>query len=337
MNYGALAIDAFAQLGIEARGAEDGLDATVDLLIDPDGARIAANIKYRSLVTDDVVERLRAASGPSDAVLLVVADRVTDAARTALVSRGGYLDLRGRLALRAGRMVIDAAVEPVKQRPDRASALSGKSGLEVATALLMQPDRTTMVREVARQIQRSPSTVSEVLAALRRADLIDAQNAVNDTELFWEVADRWSTPRTHVARLPGSGEANLVKPLRLGLDDVEREAGWALTNSAAAAAYGAPLGLRAEQVVDFFVPDESIVRRAISLLGLAGSTSQARATVRVAPVPAVVQKRIDLKTKSAAWPLAHPLFVALDLALDVGRGREILEAWTPDDRWTRVW
>lgn len=29
--------------------------------------------------------------------------------------------------------------------------------------------------------------------------------------------------------------------------------------------------------------------------------------------------------------------VALDLAQDTGRGREILDAWTPDERWTRVW
>jgi hypothetical protein len=31
------------------------------------------------------------------------------------------------------------------------------------------------------------------------------------------------------------------------------------------------------------------------------------------------------------------VFVALDLAQDVGRGREILAAWTPDSRWSRVW
>jgi hypothetical protein len=36
------------------------------------------------------------------------------------------------------------------------------------------------------------------------------------------------------------------------------------------------------------------------------------------------------------WPVAHPLFVALDLAQDTGRGREILDAWTPTEG-TRVW
>jgi hypothetical protein len=58
--------------------------------------------------------------------------------------------------------------------------------------------------------------------------------------------------------------------------------------------------------------------------------------LRVAPVPLATRSRIDL-SGPPKWPLAHPLFVALDLAQDIGRGREILEAWNPDERWTRVW
>jgi hypothetical protein len=110
-----------------------------------------------------------------------------------------------------------------------------------------------------------------------------------------------------------------------------------LTDSVAAAAYGAPVALRSGQLLDFFVPDQSTLRRATTLLGAATTTSQAQATLRVAPVPAVVKNRVDLDTDSTEWPLAHPLFVALDLAQDVGRGREILDAWTPDGGWTRVW
>jgi hypothetical protein len=44
-----------------------------------------------------------------------------------------------------------------------------------------------------------------------------------------------------------------------------------------------------------------------------------------------------LATNPFEWPLAHPVFVALDLAQDTGRGREILDAWTPPERWARVW
>lgn len=59
--------------------------------------------------------------------------------------------------------------------------------------------------------------------------------------------------------------------------------------------------------------------------------------IRVAPVPAVCRHRVDLDTNPTEWPLVHPLFVALDLAQGLGRGREILDAWAPDERWTRVW
>jgi hypothetical protein len=338
MDPAALAVDAFAELGIDARLPVDASDCDADLVLDPDGIGFRVQVKYRALVTDDVAERLLSETMPRDAALLVIADRVTDAAREVLTSRrAGYLDLRGRLALRTDRLVIDAEVEPVKERAGRTGALSGKAGLEVATALLMHPERTVAVRQLARELGRSPSTVSDVLAALRQDNLIDPGSAVTGSRLFWHVADRWPTSRTYLARPPMPGEASLTAPLRLGLDDVEHMSGWALTDSAAAVAYGAPLAFRSDQVLDFYVPDHSVVRRATTLLGVAGSTSQARATVRAAPVPAVVQRRISLETNVLEWPLAHPLFVALDLAQDVGRGREILADWTPDDRWTRVW
>ncbi|MGF1662782.1 MAG: winged helix-turn-helix domain-containing protein [Kineosporiaceae bacterium] len=252
-------------------------------------------------------------------------------------ARAGYYDLRGRLALRTDRIVIDTVVEPVTDRHDRADALSGNAGLEVATALLMAPDGPTSVRELARALGRAPSTVSEILSALRRADLIDAGNTVTDTSLFLEVADRWATPRLHLARLPARDDSDLARPLRLGLDDVEHDTGWALTDSSAAALLGAPLALRSEQPIDFYVPDRTTARRAATLLGAAGSAPDAQCSVRVAPVPAVCRQRFRVAVNPTPWPVAHPLFVALDLAQDAGRGREILDAWTPDGRWRRVW
>lgn len=338
MDIKALVIDAFTQLGIQAQmvvGAATASDP--DLILEPKGVATQITVKYRSLVTDDVAEKLLPAP-PSGAVLLVVGDRVTEAARALLIAHGGgYFDLRGRLALHTGRLVVDAGVEPVTERAERSHGVSGKAGLEVATALLMRAERAVAVRDLARELGRSSSTVSEILAALRRDGLTDATNGVSGTELFWAVASRWPTSRTLLESLPGSGDASLTQPLRLGLDDVATEVGWALTDTAAAAAYGAPLAFRSGQVFDFFVPDTSIVRRATNLLGRPGTPSAARATVRVAPVPAAVQRRVASDSRPVEWPLAHPLFVALDLAADVGRGREILDAWTPEDRWTRVW
>lgn len=338
MDTESLVTDVFAQFGIEVLSPSDPPDRGVDLIVDPEGVRTPVEIKYRSLVSDDIARRLLGAAR-ADRLLLVVGDRVTESARKLLTGQGtGYYDLRGRIVVRAKDLVIDAEVEPVGgRRAGRTKALTGKAGTEVATALLLQPARRVTVRDLARTLGRSASTVSEVLAILRRDGLVDAENTVIDTRLFWLVVDSWSTPTRYLANLPAPDDASIRNALRLGLDDVEGAAGWALTDSAAAAAYGAPLAVRAGQTLEFYVPDASVTRRAENLLGGAVAASLAKVAVKVAPVPAVVQKRVDLATTSVPWPLAHPLFVALDLAQDIGRGREILDAWTPDDRWTRVW
>jgi DNA-binding transcriptional ArsR family regulator len=335
MDSADLVVDALAQLGVWARPPTGGHDHGINLVIEPVGTQV--QLRRRALVTDDVAGRLLTETPPSpNAVLLVVGDRITETARRLLTIRGaGYYDLRGHLALHAENLVIDANVEPVAGHVQREQALSGNAGMEVATALLMNPNAGATVRALARAVGRAPSTVSEVLGSLRRDGLVDERHRVEGTQLFWRVADRWPDRRIYLANSPGDS-TEIVKPLRLGLDDVESSTGWALTDSAAAVVYGAPLAIRADQLLDFFVPDPATQRRAVTLLGAAPSSSQARCAVRVAPVPAACSQRVDA-TAPLDWPLAHPLFVALDLARDAGRGREILEAWTPPQRWTRVW
>lgn len=52
----------------------------------------------------------------------------------------------------------------------------------------------------------------------------------------------------------------------------------------------------------------------------------------------ICSRRVDATGwANEIWPLAQPLFVALDLAQDPGRGREILADWTPPEQWHRVW
>lgn len=338
MTLEPLIIEAFAQLGLEARFLVTTPDTGTDLVLTGQEVRLSVQLKRRALVDAAIADRLLADAQPTGGVVFVVADRVTSDARGVLTARGaGYLDLRGHLALRADGLVIDADVQPAHQRSPRSGALAGKVGLEVAVSVLMSPSRPAAVREVARCLGRSPSTVSEVLSALRRDELLDERNTLVGTGLFWQIADRWPTRRTYLAQAPAPGDVSLTQALRLGLDDVEHEPGWALTDSAAAAAYGAPLAVRAGQALDFFVPTDVIARRAVTLLGAAASPSQAEASIRVAPVPAVVHQRADLATNATHWPLAHPVFVALDLAQDAGRGREILQGWTPPQEWTRVW
>lgn len=325
-----LVIDAFQQVGIEARrivGAPTGGDLVVGLA----GFDAQLVLKRRSLVTDATASHLLDEAGSG--TLLVVADRVTGTARKVLTSHdAGYLDLRGRLALRTGQILIDADVEPIKERTGRIDALSGKAGLEVAVALLLAPEAGASVRGLARELGRSASTVSEVLKALRRQGLLDESNRVIGTDLFWQVADRWSTPRTYLAHLPDPRDPS-TKALRLGVDD---EVGWSTIGPVPASGYGAPVVAREDQVVEFYVPDAATARRAVTLLGAATTPSSAKAAIRIAPVPAALSDRTKPKGPGAKWPAAHPLFVALDLAQDQGRGREILEAWTPTEG-TRVW
>ena len=333
-----LLVDALAQLGVQARQAAGVDDDGIDVVIEPGGTHV--QVKRRALVTDDVARRLLAGTPPpSGAVLLLVGDRVTEAARRLLVEhRAGYYDLRGHLALRSDSVVIDADVEPVSGPAERTDVLSGSAGLEVVTALLMEPAAGVKVRELARRLGRSASTVSAVLAVLRRTGLVDERHCVVGTQLFWQVADRWSAERVHLSQLPTPGQsATVTRPLRLGLEDAETTTGWALTDSAAAVAYGAPLAVRTGQLLDFYVPDQATLRRAVVLLGSASSRSEAYCAVQVAPVEAVCSRRVDLATNPYEWPLAHPVFVALDLAQDSGRGREVLDAWTPSERWARVW
>ena len=172
------------------------------------------------------------------------------------------------------------------------------------------------------------------------------------TDLFWALAERWPSRRTGLAQAPSTGDQSTSGPLRLGLED-EAGPGWALTGTAAALAYGAPVAARFDPALDFYLPDQSVLRRATTLLGAAGSPDSAPATVRVAPVAAAVTRRLtnpvppDTTAKSgrtatatgtswAGWLLTHPLFVALNLSQDHGRGREILASWTPSEG-TRVW
>ncbi|MBB6627501.1 transcriptional regulator [Nocardioides sp. KIGAM211] len=321
-------------------------DSAGDFVLDPWGLELLVEVKRSSLVTTETAKRLvhdaeqSLKSASQEIAFMVVANRVTADARTVLTQHGwGYLDLRGHLSLRVGnRVVISAEVRPHWSPTERTEALAGKAGLEVATALLMNPDRPFAVRELARQLGRSPSTVSDIASSLRRELLIDEGLRPDRARLFWAMADRWPSKRTYLAESPAPGNVlGITGPLKLGLDDVETSTGWALTDSAAAAILGAPIAVRSDAPLDFFVPDETVARRAKRLLEPASSRETAKCSIRVAPVPAVCRERLDVQMNFYEWPVAHPLFVALDLAQDKGRGREILDDWNPKNGWDRAW
>jgi hypothetical protein len=319
------------------------------VLIDTDGRHVLVELKRISTPTPAQVSRLVADGerrGHPDALYVLVADRISEAVRAELRSHGwGWLDLRGHLHLAGHGVFVDADVPPVKGRADRKDAFSGSAGLEVACALLLEPDIRHGVRDLARRLARSPSTVSEVLHAFRSQGLVGADGVAVLPDLFWETVSAWRPRDVPLSDLPRPGTGSVNAALQLGFDDVEAQPGWALTGTLAAAAYGAPVAARSDYPPEFYVPSPAILRRAMRLLGVAVDADHRRASVRVAPVSAVCEQRIDPSGQQAKawaftnepWPLAHPLFVALDLARDPGRGREILEGWQPPRPWRRVW
>ncbi|MFG2087495.1 MULTISPECIES: hypothetical protein [unclassified Spirillospora] len=337
--------DALREVGLESVEEHVRGDTRSDILIDLQGRTLRVELKRARTVTSaDLSRRLprwQAQLTRSDVLPVLVADTIVESARALLRQHGwGWLDLRGHLHLTGPGVFVDTAVLPLRKRPGRHRALSGVVGLEVACKILLDPDKRPTVRRMARELGRSASTVSDILAALRDDGLIDAQGMVNARDLFWRVADLWPRKKAALASLPVPGAGSVNTALRLGLDDVESSSGWAMTDTLAAAHYGAPVGVRSDYPPDFYVPTSVVLGRALQLLGRAADSAQRQATIQVAPVPMVCDRRIDPAARNLAdehWPLTNPLFVALDLAGDPGRGSEILQTWEPPRPWRRVW
>jgi len=328
-------------LGVEALPPDFGHGDLV--VINPAGGRVVIEVKRLSLAAADGLDRRIkewSRQAPQDAAIgVLVADRVTGEAREVLRAAGwGWLDLRGHLHIAGPGLFIDTDVPAMRGTPGRSAPLAGRVGVEVAALLLLNPDEPAAVRQIAGLLSRAPSSVSQVLSSMQAAALLDEQRRPTVPELFWELAERWRSSHTDVQAVPSAGSGAVYEALKLGLENVEATTGWVLTDTMAAAAYGAPVGVRSDHPLDFYVPDAATLRRAVHLLGAAHDHDSRAATVRVAPVPMICSRRVDATGwADQVWPLAQPLFVALDLAQDPGRGREVLDGWTPGDWGRRVW
>lgn len=338
-----LLADAAQAVGLDVDRTTGTADRQVDAaLVNPTGGRVDVELKKMSLVTADglaskIADWERKSAG--GAVHILVADRVTEPARRLLNQAGwGWLDLRGHLHVVGPGLFVDVDVPSAVQPAARRAPLAGHVALEVAAELLLAADTPITVRATARQLGHSPSSISHAMTGLREAGLLDSAGRPVLPELFWELADRWSPSEVDVQRLPALGDRTVTDALRVGLESIEDTVGWAMGDTVAAARYGAPVGgVRADYPPELYVPDDATLRRAVRLLGAASDHAGRAATLRVAPVPAVCARRVDATRVNEFWPLTSPLFVALDLARDPGRGREILAGWTPRKPWHRVW
>jgi len=111
-----------------------------------------------------------------------------------------------------------------------------------------------------------------------------------------------------------------------------------LSGDLAASAWGAAIPVTPGAPPDLYLPPAGL-RRAVRVAGERDYAHRA-ATLTAAPLSVFVQERFtqSLPTKPFGdWQLAHPVVVALDLALDRSRGREVLDDWAPPPEFTRVW
>lgn len=329
-------VEATLAVGLVTQVAQPSEDADL-VVVTPAGRRHPFELKRLALASSDIRSRLdsgQTTRPPRPG--LVVADRITAEGRAELTKGGwSWLDLRGHLHLTGDGIYVDADVPTLRREPPEVAPLEGRVAMEVATALLLEPEAPAAVRALAAQLGRAPSSVSQALSRMSAAGLVDELRRPAVPELFWAVADRWRPAEGYVRSLPaGRGAADdMSVALRFQRDG--SGVGWALTDNLAANAYRAPVAVRSDHPPELYVPDETILRRSVRLLGSVPDASERAATLRVAPVLAVCSQRV--RWPGEFWPLTRPLFVALDLARDPGRGREILQGWNPREAGHRVW
>jgi hypothetical protein len=334
--------DALRALDLHAGHVE--AQATLVLRLDHD--RIVVDVKALGRVTVNDAERLaRSTPRVEGGVPMVVADRIAPDARRVLNEAGwAWLDRRGHLRLRTGSLVIDADVPAadVRAPPKARRPLETDVGLDVATALLANPERSVSVRDVVAFTGRSLGAVHHAMRSLRAEHLVRSDGRPLHPELFWEVAERWRPQRVDLAGRPRPSDADLTEQLGIGLEQIADREGWAVRAEVAANAFGAQNVIRGDHPVDFYVPDDHAIRIARRQYGDAPNAEARKASVAVAPVRWACRRRVDPSSTSRArraprFAFVHPLIAALDLATDAARGREVLDEWTPHAPFSRVW
>lgn len=332
-------LDAFGEIGLQASdGHAQGEDVMLEgprgpLTIEVKGMSLADRSRVQSQIEQH--QKLAADRLPRPDFVVVVADQLPEEAREILRQHGwGYLDRRGAIWLRSRDLVInDTTLDPLRRHPGRpSSGIRGRVGLGVALRLLMRPQAEISIRELARLVGAAPSTVHESVNRLREHALIEGDGRPLVPELFVAVAEVWRPEHIPVARQPRPSDTEL------GLNLKDDGQGWVVGGDVGAAASGAPVVAGSGSPPDFYVPSSGLVRRAVRQLGESAYEGRG-ATVAVAPSPVVTAENFYVKswrTPWLEWPIAHPVVLALDLAQDLSRGREILAEWTPQG-FDRVW
>lgn len=324
-------LEALHATGLEASHSREPSRGP-DLVLHTPAGPILIEVKAASVVNEARAAALRGdpASGgtPAPAARIVVADQLSEGARRVLREANcGYLDRRGALWLRApGVFVHDTTLDSFERQraTRRAEPIRGRVGLGVALRRLMLPDARDSVRGLAAAVGASVSSVHDALTGLRDAALLDAGGRPLVPDLFDAAASIWRPERIPVRRHPEADDADAKD--------------WVVGSDVGAAAAGARVVVSSSAPPDFYVPSEVALRRAVRRLGECAHDERA-ATVALAPSPLVIAEPhpvVAYAAHGSRWSVAHPVVLALDLAQDQARGREILDEWTPEGV-SRVW
>jgi hypothetical protein len=291
----------------------------------PGGPEVAFEVRAVSIPTPNQIEHFLVSRSSARGVI-VVADRVPSTIRRELNERGvSWLDRRGHLRLTGPGLFVDADVPPSPRRGastdvDR-DAIAGRSGLAAATGLLLRPDEPMRVSEIARVAGLNPSSITRAMASLAAANLAErrgrGQYRALVPELFWALSDVWPRTRTTVQWSGAHADPG--------------DASWVAGGVRGALVWGAPIVATADLPIDLYLPDERTIRRLV-VEHEGGEGSEVRLTVD----PNGFVRREARQTPSFPWPVALPLFCALDLTA-TARDREALDQWTPPEEFTRVW
>lgn len=328
---------AFHELGLQSSTA-------TDLLRVETGARnpVVFSLTWLAAPTRDAVERrMEEHRGPKGSTPLLISNRISDSVRGTLTEAGwGWLDRRGHLRATGHGLFVNTDVTPsTPAERDERNVLATDVGIAVAIHLLLNPRETHTIRPLAAAIGRSSSAVGAAIQELRKQSLIRSNGLPLTPELFWEVSGEWRPKVSPLARRPRLDHPDM--DYRIDADDLtSQRAGWCITNTVAAHAWGAPLTTTADTPPSFIVPTTRDLRMATSAFGTPDRYDQRAASIIVAPIPAAVQLRYFPRgraKKTRQWPLAHPLFVALALARDKARGFDALTSWTPPEPFLKVW
>ena len=318
----ALAV-ALAPLDVVATAADGGVDVVLD------GREYRLAVEAKAYCTGPAARELvrrrrRRHGGP----LVLVADKITAEARDILSDAGwSWLDRQGRMHLRAPGLRVEADVPGTAlgaPRQARGPAVAGPGGIRAAYWLCAHPGRALSPTKHAPELGVAPSTISAAVKRLAEAGLVDDERRGVFPELFWELAAVWHSERVWLAGRP-------VPPLRPAGGPTSP--GWRLTGAAAAAAYEAPVYVAPDGPVEWYVANPAELAAAARRWGTA-EPGTGSAVLTVAPAPVVLAPTEGWVPLVDGHPAAPVMAVALDLAQDRVRGREILDGWDhPDAVW----